>query len=233
MLRKTVLITLLLGLGGSWSMATAQVQSHESIRRAAADHVRAQYDGPKRELKVKVDQLDSRLRLSQCDSALETCAPPGRSLPSKQTIGVRCSAGQPWSLYVPVNVSIMKNILVASRELPRGSMVDADDLRLEQRDVARLRAGYLEHAQQAVGKIVKRTLHQGDALLPSQILMPEAVKRGGKVIILAKAGPLQVRMAGKALNSGSTGELIEVMNESSQKRVEGIIVAPGVVEVPL
>lgn len=231
--RYNLSIVLLISLWGSWTAVTAQTQSHDSIRQAAADHVRAQHQGAAEELVLKVGQLDSRLRLNRCDSPLETFSPSGRNLASRHTVGIRCNTGQPWSLYVPVNLSIMKEILVASRELPRGSVIGTDDLQLQQRDVARLRGGYLEHPQQAVGKIAKRSIHRDDAVLPAQILSPQAVRRGSKVTILAKAGGLQVRMTGRALKGGSKGDLIEVVNDSSQKRVEGTVIAPGVVEVPL
>ena len=229
----TLTFLLLLTIGASWTPAAANTQSHDSIRQAAAEHVRTEHQGAAEELVLKVGRLDSRLRLPQCDGPLDTFSPSGRSLASRQTVGVRCSTGQPWSLYVPVNVRIMKKILVASRELPRGSVLGAEDLELEERDVARLRAGYFEHPGQALGKITKRTIHRNDALLPTQVLAPQAVERGSKVTILARAGALQVRMTGKALSGGSKGDLIEVVNESSQKRIEGRVIAPGLVEVPL
>ena len=233
MSRTTLVITLAIWLSGYWTHASARTQSHDSIRQAAEEHVLAQHDGGRQELRLKVGQLDSRLKLKQCSSRLETFSPTGRSLTSRQTVGVRCSTGQPWTLYVPVSVSIMKEILVASRELPRGSIISAGEMRLQERDVTRLRGGYQEHPQQVVGRMLKRSLHQNDALLPAQILQPQTVQRGGRVTILARAGTLQVRMTGKALSGGSKGDLIEVLNESSQKRVEGTVVAPGVVEVPL
>jgi len=231
--RIHLVITLVIWLTGSWALAAAHTQSHESIREAAAGHVLARHDGPRKELRLQVGRLDSRLKLKQCDAPLETFSPPGRSLASKQTVGVRCVADQPWTLYVPVTLSIMRDILVASHELPRGSIISATDLRLEQRDVARLRNGYLEHPQEVVGKVLKRTLHQNDVLLPAQILLPLTVERGSKVTILARSGSLQVRMMGKALSGGAKGDLIEVVNDNSQKRVEGRVIAPGVVEVPL
>lgn len=230
---RTTLTILLLTLQGWWLPAVAQTQSHDSIRSAAAAHVRAHHDGAAQALQIKVGRLDSRLKLTRCSLPLETFSPPGRNLPAKQTVGVRCNGAQPWSLYVPVNLSLFKQVLVAARKLPRGSVISAGDLRLEERDVARLRNGYLEQPQQAIGLTVKRTLRNNSVVLPHQITLPQPVQRGTRVTILAKAGALQVRMTGRALSDGARGEMVEVENESSQKRVEGRVIGPSLVEVQL
>lgn len=233
MCRYRILLPSLLSLVVSVPLASAALQSHESIRAEARDYTLQQLHGKGEDHQVNVGRLDSRLRLSRCSEKLEAFSPPGRSNSRKQTVGVRCSGTEPWTLYVPVTISIRKKIIVARRELPRGSIISGEDIRLEERDVARLHKGYLETPEQIIGHTLKRSLHQDDVITPGQLLVPHTVKRGSQVTILAKVGSLQVRMAGKALANGSKGEQIRVLNNSSKRQVEATVVAPGIVEVSM
>ena len=226
-------LPLLLSMMGTAQLAGAGIQSHESIRATAREHTLKQFDGSREGVRATVGHLDNRLRLSHCSKKLETFSPPGRRNNHKQTVGVRCSGAEPWTLYVPVTVSIQKKILVANRELPRGSTVTREDVALQERDVAALRGGYLETPEKIIGRTLKRTLRKNDVVTPAQLLTPRTVKRGSQVTILAKAGTLQVRMSGKALSDGSKGEQIRVLNNSSQRQIEAIVIAPGIVEVSM
>ncbi|WP_260291108.1 flagellar basal body P-ring formation chaperone FlgA [Sedimenticola hydrogenitrophicus] len=218
-----------------WPLATLAAggersQSHESIRTAAEQHVLNDLDEENQEVSASAGRIDNRLRLSACAQELDTFAPYGRKNSSRITIGVRCNDSDGWTLYVPVTLSIMKEIVVAGRELPRGTILTSADIKTEQRDVARLHRGYLENPRQAVGKKLKRRLHADAILTPGQMVIQHAVKKGNQVVILAQIGTLQVRMNGKALSDGAVGERIKVENNSSNRRIEATVIASGVVK---
>lgn len=223
-----------IGLLLSAPMAMAEYESLERIREAAGTYVQAQYRGIDRgKIGIQVGRLDRRLRLPKCATALQTFASAGKRLGAKQTVGVRCSSGQGWSLYVPVRLSIRKKVLVASREIVRGSTLTADDYQLEERDITPLRKGYLEDPSRLQGKVLKRTLHVNQVITSDQLSARQAIKRGHQVTILAKVGRIKVRMQGKALSDAAIGEHIRVQNSSSKRRIEATVVAPGIVEVSL
>jgi flagella basal body P-ring formation protein FlgA len=52
-------------------------------------------------------------------------------------------------------------------------------------------------------------------------------------VLIARAGGLEVRMAGIALADGRASESIRVQNLSSQRIVEGIVRSDTLVETPL
>jgi flagella basal body P-ring formation protein FlgA len=214
-------------------VAAAPVQDHQSIQEAARRHVLKQLSNTREGVTLSVGRLDSRLQLARCKTPLKTFSPPGKRRSAKQTIGVRCSGEQPWTLYVPVTVRVQKMVLVASRGLPRGSIIGADDIRIEERDIKRLHRGYLSDPERVLGKTLKRTVQENSVILPGQVALPRAIKRGSEVVILGTSGALTVRMTGKALASGSKGDRIRVLNKSSKRKVEAIIIAPGVVQVTL
>jgi len=209
------------------------IQSHKSIQEAAQNYAKENVTGYSVPPTVTVSRLDSRLRLPQCNLPLEAFAPPaGRKL-GKTTVGVRCSGDKPWSLYVSVMVSLNANVVVTAHNLSRGATLTAEDLILEKKDIARLRGNYLSDPARAIGKALKRNLQQGRVLNSQHIVTPSAIKKGNKVIILARSNKIQVRMPGKALSNGAMGALIKVQNIQSKKKLEAIVISPGVVKVAM
>lgn len=218
---------------GQSQAASGGLQTHESIHEAARNHVLGDIRSSGGKNSVTASQLDRRLKLATCSQPLETFLPNGRKSESRWTVGVRCSGKKEWTLYVSVRVSTFKHVLIATRELPKGTTLTASDLKTEERDIARLHRGYLEQAEQAVGKVLKRTLHQGDVVAPTRIVSPDTIKRGSQVTILASVGSIRVRMNGKALGKGTVGDRIKVLNESSRRKIDATIIAPGIVEVAM
>jgi flagella basal body P-ring formation protein FlgA len=222
----------LLALISSSTMAV-EFQSHESIMDTARQHILAQSGNYPSAPEVIVGRLDNRLRLKQCDQPLESYTPQGKKQIGKITVGVRCSGATPWSLFVPVTVKVMANIVVAKNSLPRGSIIRASDVTMEQRDISRLHRGFMEDTQAVIGKKLRQRVRRDQVLTPSQLVAPLTVKRNNRVIIRASNKTVRVSMAGKALQNGSLGQIIRVKNESSNREVDARVIAPGIVEVPM
>lgn len=53
------------------------------------------------------------------------------------------------------------------------------------------------------------------------------------MVIIAKNAKFEVKMSGVAKSSGAKGDTVQVTNQSSKKVVEGVVIAPGVVQVPM
>lgn len=214
-------------------LAASEIQSHGSITDAARQHIldrSSDYPSPP---EVTVGRLDSRLRLAACEQPLESYVPQGRRRMGKITVGIRCNGLHPWSMFVPVTVKIMTQVVVARGSLPRGAIIGEGDIGLEQRDISRLHRGYLEDKKAVLGKKLRQRMRQHQVITPSQLDTPYAIKRNNRVTILASSKTLKIRVAGKALQNGSVGELIRVRNESSKKELDARVIAPGIVEVAM
>jgi flagella basal body P-ring formation protein FlgA len=237
MLRNISLVFLFLGgsvAGVGAVAAPLKTQSLDSIQQAARQYILERgvdYPSPPT---VEADPLDSRLRLAECSQPLETFSPSATERPfGKVTVGVRCTGQNPWSLFVPVTVSVMAPVVVAARDLARGDLIAAEDLRLETRDLSRLHRGYLERPDDAVGNRVRQHIRRDDVITPSRISVPLAVKRNSRVVIVASNPAIAVHMAGTALDSGGIGDRIRVRNRSSQRELEATIISQGVVQVAM
>jgi flagella basal body P-ring formation protein FlgA len=215
-------------------VAADAIQSHESIQTTAeafiAEAVLSSHGSPPT---VRAGSLDSRLRLKECDEPLEAFQPGGGRSLGNTTVGVRCPGTQPWTLYVPVKVSIYDAVVVAARSLSKGMLVQEQDVKLLEKDLAGIRAGYYQDLSQVVGKQVARTVSMGAAITTNMVKPQMQIKRGQQISLIAVSHGLKVQMTGEALADGATGERIRVRNLSTKKVLEGIVRSATTVEIAL
>jgi len=209
-------------------------QSHNSIYQAARNFVRSQVASQNnQQAEIKIGKLDSRLKLNQCNKKLNTFLPKGSRKLGKTTVGVKCTGRKPWSLHVSVTISVFKNVLVASHQLNKNSILTEADYKLEKHDLAELHYGFFEDLKSAAGMKLKRRVLAGAVLTPAMLKKPKIISRGQQISIMAQSGRMQVRMEGKALANGAVGERIKVMNLKSKQKLEGIVTSSGVVKVEI
>ena len=78
-----------------------------------------------------------------------------------------------------------------------------------------------------------RPIAGGAYLTNQQLVAAKAVQRGQSVTLIADAGGMSVRMAGRALSDGLMNQRVRVQNLSSGKIVEGIARSEQIVEIIL
>jgi flagella basal body P-ring formation protein FlgA len=225
---KTLFVMLALGLAVS-ALADEPVQSLDAIREAARQFVLAQDSGAQDTARVRVGDLDPRLRLSRCDTELQASFLVSGSRPGSRTVRVACTGSKPWSLYVPVSVRRIDAVVVLVRPVAPGALLRPEDLRVEERDIGRLAAGYFSDPGQLVGKEMRRSLGVGQAVSRLAVTSPTLLRRGDRVTFLARGGGLEVRMEGEMLMDGAAGDRVRVRNLRSKRIVEGELGSDGTV----
>ena len=208
------------------------VQSLSSIVRAAETHALTLLDDQVYEnMSVTATGLDERLRLRQCELPLEGFSSASAMRGGRVTVGVRCSGTSPWTLYVPVTISADVSVVQLRGPLPRGTILGENNLELVQQSMTTLPQNYLVTMEQAVGRELTRAV-RGNAIATLNMLrIRELVSKGQEVVILAKGGKVEVRMAGIALEKGQQGQRINVKNSNSGRTVEAEIVNENTVRV--
>ncbi|MDB6083880.1 MAG: flagella basal body P-ring formation protein FlgA [Gammaproteobacteria bacterium] len=142
-----------------------------------------------------------------------------------------CQGPTAWHLYVPVRIVGTAQVAVAAHAIVAGSVLAANDLRVEQHDMTDLPPGYLDDPAIAVGRTAARPISAGTLLTNQQLVASKAVVRGQTVTLVADTGGMMVRMAGRALGDGMVNQRVRVQNLSSGKIVEGIARSEQVVEI--
>jgi len=218
-----LLLSATAGSGPGW-------QDHAAIREAAEAAARQALPGP---AAVVADRPDPRLRLAACTQPLSASVPANGVRSARFTAEVRCDGSQPWRLYLPVRVTSTRPVVVASRALPRDTVLASGDVRLAEAPAGTLPAGALHDPGLAIGRVLRRTVDEGQALNASLLGASTLVRRGQQVTVEAQAGGLTVRMEGVARGDGALGDIIDVENGGSGRVVQAVVRSAKSVEVLL
>jgi flagella basal body P-ring formation protein FlgA len=182
---------------------------------------------------IEVKQIDPRLRMPHCDKELTASLENSPRPIGRVTVRVRCESSAPWTVFVPAQVHLFRNVVTVVRPMKRDAIVSDADVALRERDVGLLGQGFLDSLDQAVGQKLVRPTVIDQVLTPVHLAQPEMVHKGDQVVISARSGSMSVRMPGEALSDGGFNEQIRVKNLNSNRVIKANIVAPGQVEVPM
>ena len=119
---------------------------------------------------------------------------------------------------------------VLLRPLARGDTVKTSDYMVERRRKSEFLTGAIA-ADQAVGLAAKRPLRTGELLRAADLMKPEVVRRNETVTIVYQVPGIMLTVRGKALETGSVGDIIGVTNIQTNRTVQATIEAPGRVSI--
>lgn len=182
---------------------------------------------------IQINRLDPRLRLPACDKELTvTLESPAQPI-GRVTTRVRCDGLSPWTVFVPAQVRLYRDVVILTRPLKRNSEIGQADVSMVERDVGLLNQGYLIDPTQAVGKKLTRAMQSDQVISPRYLALTEVIRKGDQVVISARSSTVGVRMPGEALSDGGVGEQISVRNLRSKRVVKARVIGPGQVEVAM
>ncbi|MDQ0741913.1 flagellar basal body P-ring formation chaperone FlgA [Pseudomonas sp. W4I3] len=182
---------------------------------------------------IQVNQLDPRLRMPMCDKELTaTLESPAQPI-GRVTVKVRCEGASPWTVFVPAQVKLFRDVVVVARPLKRTGIIGYDDVALRERDISLINQGYLTSLDQAIGQRLTRPMVTDQVITLVHLEQAEVIRKGDQVVISASSGGLNVKMPGEALSNGGMSEQIRVKNLNSNRVIKARVTAPGQVEVAL
>ena len=233
--RRRAFAALLAGGGLAAAAATAAADSGAAqplaaVRAAAEAQVRTQLHGVAYEVHVQAADLDPRLHLAACPVALTATAPAASEPAARVTVRVSCTTSrQLWSLFVPVAVESEIPLLVLRQSQIRGARLTAQDVALETRRVAGLGAAYLGDPAALAHRTLQRALPAGTPLTADLFQSDLLIRQGQAVTLVAGGAGIEVRAPARALEDGREGARVRVQNLASQRIVEGVVDANGLV----
>ncbi|MCP1497433.1 flagella basal body P-ring formation protein FlgA [Pseudomonas migulae] len=182
---------------------------------------------------IQVNQLDPRLRMPMCDKELTaSLESPAKPL-GRVTVKVRCEGTSPWTVFVPAQVRLFRDVVTTARPLRRADIVEPADVLLRERDVSLINQGYLTTLDQAIGQRLTRPMVTDQVITLVHLEQAEVIRKGDQVVITARSGTLSVRMPGEAMSNGGMSEQIRVKNLNSKRVIKAQVTAPGQVEVSM
>jgi flagella basal body P-ring formation protein FlgA len=206
----------------------AQQEPVAAIRQAAEAYAKQQTVHLPGQVSVVVGAIEP-MQLAPC-AQLQVFMPLGAKLWGNTSIGVRCSAGAEWNVYVPVTVRVQAPVVVATRPLASGKQVTAEDLTLQIAELTQLPSGVVSDANDAIGKVLTVGVSAGYPLRQDMLRAPIVVRQGQSVRLIALGRGFKVSSEGKALSNAAAGQSVQVKAQNGQT-VSGVVRADGSVEV--
>ncbi|MBN9230050.1 MAG: flagellar basal body P-ring formation protein FlgA [Legionella sp.] len=221
MVKKSILIGLF--IFASTQVLAEEIQSPELLTKKIENYIYQElshrHEG---KLHVSADKIDSKLSLKVCaEEQLIVFNPYATPLSEASTMGIRCQEpDNRWSLYVPVRISLMKTIYIASRTMHKGETITGSDLVQAEMDVHKLKNGYFDDIDKLIGRACKNTIPVNSAFNPQNIELAKVIHKGERVKITTTNNTLSISMDGLAMNDGAIGDSISVRNLTSNKVLE-------------
>ncbi len=123
------------------------------------------------------------------------------------------------------SIPVLKNRVAAGETITRG------DVEWMQVPAGRYNGGYIDQIGDLVGQSPRRALNAGVPIRAGDVGRPEAVAKNDLVTMVAQNPGITITTTGRALEAGSIGDVVQVMNLQSKKIIQAIIIGPSQVQV--
>lgn len=130
-------------------------------------------------------------------------------------------------------VEIIKKVAAAARLIKKGKILEASDIKFEERDVALLPQKYFVESSPLLGQEAKITIPENGTLFEWMVGEQPLVRRGQQVSVMVTVPGLVVKTRGEAMEDGYRDAEIKVKRADSKKIIVGKLISPGEVEVKL
>lgn len=119
----------------------------------------------------------------------------------------------------------LTSVPVLVEPVSRGSVIRADQVEYRDFRSERVPNGAIRDINDVIGKEVMRPSNPNEPLMFRDLSNPILVRRGSLVIIRLVTANMSLTARGKAMEDGSLGDVIRVVNQSSNKTIQVEVVA--------
>jgi flagella basal body P-ring formation protein FlgA len=119
---------------------------------------------------------------------------------------------------------------VLARGLERNEILKSSDVLIERRPKSEV-GNDVAGRDGAVGMQARRQLRAGQALRTTDLVKPDLVTRDQSVTLIYESSGLYLTIRGKALEGGTEGDVVNVLNLQSKRTVSGVVSGRGQVSI--
>lgn len=123
------------------------------------------------------------------------------------------------------------SVPVLRETLSNGSIIGQRDLESIDVPGRQVSSKTILDPQAIIGMTPRRTVVAGTPLAADDLTAPQIIQRGQTVLMVYKSGPLILTAQGKALENGAKGDLVRVVNSSTNRSLQAVAVAENEVEI--
>jgi len=128
-------------------------------------------------------------------------------------------------------INKVQNVPVLRSPLKAGDLISASDIEWIPVTARSVVYDTIVDADSMIGKTPARFVSAGEPVRERDLISPQLVKRGDEILIQFSAGTIQLTAKGKAMQNGAEGDLIRVVNLSSNQSLRAEITGDKIVKV--
>ncbi|MGL4261406.1 MAG: flagellar basal body P-ring formation chaperone FlgA [Afipia sp.] len=119
---------------------------------------------------------------------------------------------------------------VLTRAVERNEILRSSDVVIERRPKAEI-GNDIINRDRSVGMQARKQLRAGQALKAADLGKPDLVLRDQGVMLIYQAPGLYLTGRGKALDNGTEGDIVNIVNLQSKRTIQGVVTGPGQVTI--
>ena len=220
------LILVFLGLFASQTFAQVPPALDKEIRSLVAKHPSMLG------YRTSVEYVDPRIRVADCPGGYDVELPTRTRLWGRVNIPVKCTQGAKWFLSLPVKIQVFGSYLVTSHQIQGNSRLSQADFVLSEGDLSDLPEGFVQKAEDAIGRQVIRPIAPGNPILLNNLRESSVIRVGDQVKVKIIGNGFEAAGSGSAQSGGASGDSIKVKMPDGQV-LQGKVIGPATVEIKI
>ena len=218
----------------AWRTSPTQIRDH--LLRRIAEALGEQFGMESTNITVR---LVGEGPLSEIESAFPEPSFDVRVLPPNEfpigrhrlSVEMSDSAGRRLQAVLDCQVGVSMRVAIVTQPVARGSVIRSDMVRLVDREIV-AKADYANPGE-VVGRTANRYVPSNSILLASYLLTTRGraaavIQRNDLIDVVVPIGSGEIRLKNaQALEAGGVGDVIEVLNPNSGRRINASVVGPN------
>ena len=119
---------------------------------------------------------------------------------------------------------------VLMRPVERNDIIKASDVSVERRPKAEVGSDGIS-LDRAIGMQMRHAMRSGQALRTIDLVKADLVTRDQAITLIYEAPGIYLTGRGKAIEAGTKGDTVSILNLQSKRTVQGVVVGPGQVAI--
>lgn len=135
------------------------------------------------------------------------------------------------SIKVSGRAQVVEAIPVLKNRIAAGHVISRSDVEWLQVPANRYGAGFIDRFDDLIGQTPRRALAAGMPIRAADIGKPEVITKNSLVTMVVQGPGLTITTTGRAMESGSIGDVVQVMNPQSKRTIQATVTGTNLVQV--
>jgi flagella basal body P-ring formation protein FlgA len=220
-----------------WTSSAAAAERHvlkeAEVRQVITDYLRQKTERQGVEIVVKRSGFSGEIVLPAGNVNYEVVAPQEWEGWGRVSLALIVRVNERVEKNIPLNVEVeaLTDMLVTTRPLERGEVLEKGDVTLQKRDLATASSKMCRNLADVLGKRVRVGMRGNSPVRSDYLEKPPIVKSGQMVTIIAENSAFRITATGRAKANAAEGDTVLVQNMNAQKDVSAVVVDAHTVRV--